>query len=360
MNIVPVILAGGVGERFWPLSRQKKPKQLLPIVSSRAMIEETFRRARPLCSGAVRPLLVTGASMAQGIRRVLPKSIRYDCIIEPAGKNTAPAVAAAAVWIQKKYSDALMLILPADHAISPLKDFIAAVRYAAELADESECLCVFGIRPARPETGYGYIQVGDALGSASRIKAYAVRRFVEKPSAALAKSYVSLNTYFWNSGMFVWKASVILDEMRSHMPDLHHRAQALAARKLSANSINGFYRMCRKESIDYGIMEKSTRVTMVCPTFDWDDVGSWESLVRIHGQGERGNACVGSRIFDDDCADSIIVNKSGMAVAACGLKGAAIVATDDAILVIARNKLPSLRQYIAAMKSDKRLPRSIF
>ena len=144
------------------------------------------------------------------------------------------------------------------------------------------------------------------------------------------------------------------------MPDLFRGATMLSKYAITASRINTFYRACRKESIDYGIMEKSTRVAVVCPTFDWDDVGSWESLVRIHGYNRQNNTCVGGRIFDDESSGSIIVNDSSLTVSACGLNNMAIVATDDAILVVPRDKLPSLRQYIAAMKSNKRLPRSIF
>ncbi len=360
MTVVPVVLAGGVGERFWPLSRSFRPKQLLPIVSGKSMIEETLARARPFCSRGVRPLIVTGTRIAAALRKALPKSVRYDCIREPVGKNTAPAVAAGAVWVQKKYGDALMLVLPADHAVRPARCFVEAARYAASLASGSESLCVFGIRPTRPETGYGYIQAGEAIEERGAVKSCRVRRFVEKPSEALAKSYVASGEYFWNSGMFVWKASTILAQIESHMPELHRRVQALARSAMSQSAVGTFYRTCPKESIDYGVMEKAARVVMVCPAFEWDDVGSWESVVRIHGINKQGNTLVGARIFDNDSVDSIVFNKSKQSVAACGLKAMVVVATDDALLVVPREKLPAIRQYIAAMKADRTLPRSIF
>ncbi|MBD3390866.1 MAG: NTP transferase domain-containing protein [Chitinivibrionales bacterium] len=360
MKTVPVVLAGGVGERFWPLSRQSRPKQLLPIVSKKSMIEETLARTRPFCTSGVKPLIVTSKAIASSMRRMLPKSVKYDSIVEPVGKNTAPAIAAAAALIRKKHGDALMLVLPADHAVSPAREFVSAVRFAARAASETDALCVFGIRPVRAETGYGYIQAGERLDAQANLARYDVRRFVEKPSASLAQSYVGSGEYFWNSGMFVWKASVILEEIAAHMPELHRRVEALQRAKLSTAGLRAFYQTCRKESVDYGILEKSNRVTMVCPSFSWDDVGSWESLARIHGENTRRNTVVGGRVFDDESTGSILVNESDLTLAACGVRDMVVVATGDAVLVVPRDKLPSIRQYLAAMKNDRSLPRSIF
>jgi mannose-1-phosphate guanylyltransferase/mannose-6-phosphate isomerase len=360
MNIVPVILAGGIGERFWPLSRSSRPKQLLPIISRRTMMEETIGRAKPFCVKGVRPLVVTGAAIATLMRRALPRSLCYDCITEPIGKNTAPAIAAAAVWLTQKYGDAVMAVLPADHSISPAGEFTAAVRYAASMAISTQSLCVFGIRPLRPDTGYGYIQAGAPVGSCKALRSYKVLRFVEKPAAALARSYCAFGKYFWNSGMFVWKASVILSEIEAHMPQLFSHVTALSARPLTQARINRFYRDCSRESIDFGVMEKSGRVAMVCPAFSWDDVGSWESLDRVYGHNGKGTTLTGERIFDGDCDGSIIVNRSDLTVAACGLRDAVVVVTGDAVLVMDRKKIPDIRVFISAMKNNGKFPQKIF
>jgi len=359
MNIIPVILAGGVGERFWPLSRRGRPKQVLAIISKRPMIEETIIRARTVCGKDVRPLIVTGRAMAPHILRCLPKNLRCDNIIEPAGKNTAPAIAAAAAVIRKKFGDALMLVLPADHAVSTTAQFASAVRQAAAIA-AGDRLCVFGIRPSRPDTGYGYIQAGEKFQAGGTLPSFIVRRFVEKPAAAVARKYCASGYYYWNSGMFLWKASVILEEIAAHMPDLHQHVAALTARPITAARLDAFYRRCPAQSIDFGVMEKSARVIMVCPEFRWDDVGSWEALERIHGRNEHATTHVGERIFDGGCAGSIVVNTSKLTVAACGLKDTVVAATDDAVLVVSRDKIPLMKQYLAAMKSAKGLPRQIF
>jgi mannose-1-phosphate guanylyltransferase/mannose-6-phosphate isomerase len=363
VKIVPVILAGGIGERFWPLSRSSRPKQLLPIISSRTMMEETMARAKPFCKAGVSPLVVTGSAIAGQMRRVLPKTVRYDCIAEIAGRNTAPAIAAAAVWLTQKHKDAIMAVLPADHAVRPASAFVDAVRFAAQLAEKSDCLCVFGIKPSRPDTGYGYIQT--ALPAKSGIKkakqvSFAVRRFVEKPSVETAKEYCASGDYFWNSGMFVWKASVILREIEIHMPQLFCHVKKLASGSLTKERINRFYRECPAESIDFGVMEKAKHVVMVCPEYSWDDVGSWEALERIYGPNIRGTTVTGPSIFDGDCAGSIIVNKSSLNLAVCGLNNVVVVATDDAVLVIDRAKLPEVKKYLAAIKKSGVMPETLF
>jgi mannose-1-phosphate guanylyltransferase len=360
MNIVPVILAGGIGERFWPLSRKSLPKQLLPILGRKTMLEETIARVKPFCGGRVKPCIVTGRAIASRIRKKVPGSKSFDFIVEPEGKNTAPAIAAAAVRIMKKHGDAVMCVLPADHAVRPVKAFQDSLREAVNLAERSDCLCVFGIKPSRPETGYGYIHAGEPIDAGGKVRAYSVRRFVEKPSQALARSYCVSGNFFWNSGMFVWKASVILQQIESHMPDLYRHVARLLPLPQTSSNIDSFYHACPRESIDYGVMEKSSQVTMICPSFEWDDVGSWESLERVYGRDRQGNTVSGKRIFHADTSGSIVVNTSGKSIAVCGVTDAVAVATDDAVLVISRDKLPRIRKYLAAMKSGRSLPHSIF
>ena len=358
MMIVPCILAGGRGERFWPLSQSSSPKQLLPLFGKKTMIEETIARVRAAC-GRARPLVITGHECAAGIRRALAGRLAYDCIVEPAGKNTAPAIALGAAWMRKRYGEAIMLVAPADHAIAPTKSFVKAVRRAAGLAGRTGSLVVFGIRPTRPDTGYGYINIGKALSRRSGVASYRVRRFVEKPSSAVARRYMQSKSYLWNSGMFVWKVSAILSELARHMPDLYRQACTAEKAGFSRRAIDTFYKSCVRESIDYGIMEKSSRIAAVAGTFFWDDIGSWEAMARIHPKNKNGTVSVGPAVFEHECSNSIIYNASPLHVASIGLDNTVLVVTPKAVLAIARPLLPEIKKYLGMMK-DRKFPRELF
>ncbi len=360
MKIIPVLLAGGIGERFWPMSRSTRPKQLLPLISKKSMIEETLARVRAFSKRPVNPLIVTGQAIAKLVRKTVPFTTAYDVIVEPVGKNTAPAVAAAAAWVEKKYGESVMAVLSADHAISPASAFVDAVRFAARMAEKDNALVVFGIRPSRPDTGYGYVQLGKETGAKDDLRAYRVRRFVEKPGPAKARSYVKSGKYLWNSGMFVWKTSVILEELKIHMPGLYELTERLSRSKFLIRDLEAFYQAAEKESIDYGIMEKSSRVAVVCPSFSWDDIGSWESMSRIHGVNEANTTVVGSGVYESGCENAIIVNDSDSTIAAFGVRDIAVVTTRDSVMVIPRSALPDLKKYVAAMKRSRSVSSKLF
>ena len=360
MTIVPVILAGGIGERFWPLSRSSMPKQLLSIVSTKTMAEETLSRVDSLCSKNAKPLIITNKTIAQKLKSAISSKWQYDLIVEAVGKNTAPPIALAAAWIEKKYGESVMVVLSADHDIRPQKAFIHAVKYAASLAYKSNNLVVFGIKPSRPETGYGYIQLGEKTDSNSNAESFSVKGFVEKPDLKKAKNYLKTKKYMWNSGMFVWKTSVILEEFSQYMPQIFDSVQNLSRKKFTKKAIDEFYIGCTKESIDYGIMEKSRRVNAVVGKFVWDDIGSWESISRLHGQSSSGTTLFGSQIFEKKSTNSIVVNKSKTSVAAIGLNNSVLVVTDDAILVIDRSELPDIKKYLSEMKKEGNFPEKLF
>jgi mannose-1-phosphate guanylyltransferase len=359
-KIVPVILAGGIGERFWPLSRSSLPKQLLALTSRRTMIEETFSRTHALLSHGVVPLVITGKTIASRMKALLSRKWRYDLIVEPVGKNTAPAIALAAAWIETRYGRSIMAILPADHLIRPLNNFIKAVRHASFLADTLDHLIVFGVKPSRPETGYGYLLLGKERGTDSTVKSYAISRFIEKPDAAAAAKYCHSARYRWNSGMFVWKTDVLLKEVKSHLPALYSLVREAARSRFSKKAIARFYQAAQKESIDYGIMERSTRVSAVVGQFHWDDIGSWESLFRVKGKDRAGTTVVGKRIFTQECRNSIIINRSSAAVAVVGCSGLAVIATGDALLVIPASKLPDLKKFLGNIKKSGKFPSRLF
>jgi mannose-1-phosphate guanylyltransferase len=359
-NIVPVILAGGIGERFWPMSRSSMPKQLLSLTSGRTMIEETFTRANGVRSPNTLPLVITGRQIASRMNALLLKKRRYDTIVEPVGKNTAPALALAAAWIEARHGESIMVVMPADHDIRPLVNFKQAVRHACDLADAKDRLVVFGVKPDRPETGYGYIQLGSMTGSKGRVKSYEVRKFIEKPGLARAKTLSASEKYRWNSGMFVWKTSVLLEEFKTYMPGCHALVQKAKQAGFTKAAIDRFYLAVEKESIDYGIMERSRRVSAVVGEFAWDDIGSWESLSRVCPSNAHNTTIVGDAVYGADNRNCIIVNKSPHALAAIGCEDLAVVATGDAILVMARSKLPDIKKYLGEMKKTGAFPGELF
>jgi len=360
MKIVPVILAGGIGERFWPLSRASMPKQLLKLVSSKTMAEETLARVAAFCSKGVKPLIITNKTIAASMKALLPKKWKYDMIVEPVGRNTAPPVALAASWIEKKYGESVMVVLSADHDIRPKEEFTAAMKFAVTLAEKTQNLIVFGVKPSRPDTGYGYIKLGKKLDEKNGVSGYVVKDFVEKPNEKSAKKYVASGTYMWNSGMFVWTTKVILEEFAAYMPDLYKQVKAAEKQKFSPKAIDTFYKTCVKESIDFGIMEHTKRVCATVGNFGWDDIGSWESIPRLNGTDDFGTTVTGELIYSKDTAKSIVVNRSKLTVAAVGLENVALIVTDDAILAIDRSKLPDLKKYLNEIKGNKKYSSKLF
>ena len=361
---VPVILAGGIGERFWPASRSSRPKQVLPLISEKLMIEETLERVLSLCGENVKPVIVTSEKIAKPIADCFTTengaTIDFDLVTEPVGKNTAPAVAAAAVFCKEKYGeDSVMLVVSADHAIRPMDKFVSVTKYGIEIANAEKSLVVFGIIPTRAEIGYGYIELGkEKAKSADGVKSFFVNKFVEKPSEDLAKEYVSSGKYLWNSGSFIWKTSTIYEQFERDMPELFALMLKLEKSGCNKKSIDEFYHNAQKDSIDFGIMEKAKNVIAVEGVFEWDDIGVWESMVRIHGKDKNDNTKTGKNIFSADNTNSIIVNQSKNSVAVIGAENMLVVNVDDAVLVISRDKLPELKNYLSLMK--KELPQDLF
>ena len=359
-KIVPVILAGGIGERFWPSSRSSRPKQVLPLISEKLMIEETIERVARLCDNSALPLIVTGEKIAKPISDCLGANYKFDMIAEPVGKNTAPAVAAAAIWCKQKYGEnSIMVVVSADHAIRPTETFVNAARYGVEVAAAEKTLVVFGIAPTRPEVGYGYIELGNEKGEMDGVRSFKVNKFVEKPSSEKAKEYLKSGKYLWNSGSFIWKTSTIIEQFQKHMPELFADMQKLKAKNCEIQAINEFFQNCIKESIDFGIMEKADSVSAVEGVFEWDDIGAWEAMVRIHGKDENSNTHTGKNIFSEENEDCIIVNQSLQnSIAVIGAKNLLVVNVDDAVMVISREKLPQLKDYLA--KSKNVLPQGLY
>lgn len=345
-NRVAVILAGGSGTRLWPLSRQQLPKQFLNLKGEETLLDGTISRLSPLVSRDD-VWVITSEAHATGEAFNALKDL--NTILEPVARNTAPAVAvAAALLMDISESDPVMLVLPADHLIQNRENFHQCLQIAFEAAEDDQ-LITFGIEPTRPDTGFGYIQAD----SDESKNVHPVVRFTEKPDLATAESFLSEGGYYWNSGMFVWKASVILSEVRNHLPDLWSVLEVMREKWNQGEAWqevirHGFSRM-PSISIDYGIMEKSDRVVLVPCDIGWSDVGSWDAVYEISDHDDSGNTLSGD-VLDFDCRNSLIRSESKL-LAAVGLEDVIVVETADAILLTKRGESQRVREIVDKIKS---------
>ncbi len=345
-----VILAGGSGTRFWPLSRQKTPKQLISVLSGKSMLQRTVERVLPLKPKRV--IVVTNALQAEESARQLKeyhRRARIDIIEEPVGRNTAPAIGLAASIIARYDPDAVMVVLPADHFIVGEEKFQDCVLHAKEAALNGYLVTV-GIEPTRPETGYGYIEADMALRGSTG--PFPVRRFVEKPPLEKAVAYLDAGNFYWNSGIFLWRVDVILDNILAFMPDL---ARALAGLTFAddiweledfAQQIEAIYREVKAESIDYGVMEKADNVVVIPARFGWSDVGSWNALPEVLESDGSGNVFLGAKhTVSIDSNDSMVYG-GGKVVALVGVQGMVVVNTDDALLVCSKARAQDVKRVV--------------
>jgi mannose-1-phosphate guanylyltransferase len=350
-HIFAMIMAGGGGERFWPASRQALPKQLLRIFGRRTMLQETARRISGLVP-AQRLVVVTTALQAPLIARQLPRIPRGSIVAEPFGRDTAACIALGAAIVLSRDPEGIMVVLPADHVIRDRQRLLLALRDACRFARERECLVTLGIVPTEPATGYGYIRRGAAVSRGMRTVFSKVRAFTEKPDRAAARRYLRSGDYYWNSGIFVWKASVIAEEFKRHMPALHRGLleirDALGTRRAAA-VIRRVYERIERISIDYGVMERSDRTVVARADFDWDDAGSWCALERHFPADRAGNVILG-RSVALDTERCIIVSDDGI-VGCLGVKDLVVVKTADAVLVCRRGAAQDLKRIVRELKA---------
>jgi len=345
-TLYAAILAGGIGSRFWPLSRETTPKQLLKVVGDESMLKSTLRRLDPLIPSK-NVYIVTNEKQAEIIRLHLSyegKEFSPGYIVEPMGRNTAPAIGLAAMEIYNHDPDAVMAVLPADHIIEDGKPFRAALDAAAEAARQGR-LVTFGIVPTHPETGYGYIKAGKT--GAKKIKGFIVRpveRFVEKPDIKRARRYLKQGGYYWNSGIFLWKASRILEEMKKHLPDVYKGICEVHAGKDAFEAYNKIAAI----SIDHGILEKADDVVVFPAGFRWSDMGSWSSFADIIKPDKHGNIIKG-RVIDIGSSNSIIIGCDRV-VATIGLKDVILVDTPDATLVCPKDRAQEVKEIVGILK----------
>jgi len=344
MVVKAVIMAGGKGERFWPLSREKFPKQLLSLIGKKSLLQETVDRLQPLISSQD-ILVVTRRSLARAIERQLPQIPRKNIISEPVGRNTAPCIGLAAKMIKE---DAVMVVLPADHIIKPRRKFLDTLKKAVTLAKETENLITIGIKPTYPATGYGYIEVGNK----EKQQVFRVKRFVEKPDKKKAERFLKTGRFFWNSGMFVWRKSVILEAIGKYMPFLYQKLQMI-----SSKNISKLYPGLPNVSIDYGIMEKAKNSLLIPADFSWEDLGSWESLDKFLSRDKEKNAIIG-RVSTIDSQNCIMVNRKGL-LSAIGVSDLIIVSTEDVTLVFPKGKGQQVKKLVEKLRRDPRLRKYI-
>lgn len=344
MKTTALIMAGGRGERFWPKSRRSLPKQFLSLTDDgKTMIQLTVERILPL----VAPediYIATNRDYKALVREQLPEVPEENILCEPVGKNTAPCIGLGAEHIKKKYGDAMMLVLPSDHLIKYNTIFINTLEDAIDVAAEGKNLVTIGITPDAPETGYGYIR----LKSNERCRrAFKVDRFVEKPDLERAKEYLASEEYLWNSGMFVWKVSTVLENLQKYLPDTFAGLERIGAAVGTADEqavLEKEFSAFKAESIDYGIMEKAKNIYILTGAFGWDDVGSWLAVGRIKKSNEFGNVIDGNVITVD--TKNTIVQGGKKLLAVVGVKDLIIVDTEDALLVCDKHSAGSIKKVV--------------
>lgn len=344
-----VIMAGGRGERFWPQSRLKRPKHLLPIVGDKPMLAQTIDRL----GGMVPPeriLIITNTEQRTAVLEVCPELPEANVVGEPVGRDTAAAVGLATVLVAERSSgDSAFAMLPADAVIHDAENFRAVLGAAFEAAEREAAVLTIGIKPTEPATGYGYIHQGDAAFRAAGQSVYSVQAFKEKPDLETAQSYLDTGEYFWNAGMFIWRVSTISAELERNTPDLWASLSDLRSALAGGADLNALlaerYPTFEKISIDFAVIEKAKKVLMVESTFDWDDVGSWPAVARHYPADDAGNTIKGNAVLEG-CTGNIVVAESGHTIAMVGVDDMIVVQTRDATLICPRDKAQDIKALV--------------
>src|SRR5467141_1928039 len=350
--IYALILAGGSGERFWPLSRRNRPKQLLRLVSERTLLEETVARLEGFVP-TERILILTNIEQEKGVRDLLEGFPKQNIIAEPAKRDTAAAVALGAGWVAARDHAATMLVLPADHVIADRDAFRETMKTAAAAAEETGALVTIGIKPTWACPGFGYIEQGEPvrLRSDGKIAVHRVVRFREKPNVDLAESFLRKGNFRWNAGMFVWSVPTVLSEFNRHAPELADFISQVRSPKDLDKILHERFAKLPRISFDYAIMEKTEHVLVVEASFDWDDVGSWQAVAHYFKKDEHGNAANGA-LTAFDSSDNIIFNDGETTIALLGVHNLIVVRTGDAILICHRHQAEKIKNLVGKLPPE--------
>jgi len=355
--IYALILAGGRGERLWPYSRISRPKHLLPLLGDMTMIQQTVARLKGLVSDE-NIFVITEGGQKAAIEQQLPQIKPAQIVPEPFGRNTAAAVALGAVYIERKDPDGVMIVLSSDHFIDKTEIFQRTLRDCAKMAREEDSLVIMGVKPTYPNTGYGYIKIGDELGSDADTKFWRVGSFKEKPDFETAKEYFEGGDYFWNTGMFIWKTAAIMNEFERHMPKLYGGClqirEAIGAER-EQKTIEEVYTSLDRVPIDIGIMEKAGNVVMGRADFDWDDIGSWLSMEN-HISADSNHNMSNCDFEQIDSKNLIAINEDGF-VGAIGVEDIIVVKSGDAVLVCHRDRAQDVKKLVEKMAKNTKCAR---
>lgn len=341
MNICALIMAGGKGTRFWPLSTEEKPKQFLNLVGDKTMIQMTVDRILPIIP-IEKVFVCTGERYINLVREQLPNLPEKNIIVEPEGRNTAPCIALSAIVIQRYYKNSTMVVLPSDHLIKDESEFRNIIQKGAEFLEENnDGIITLGMKPDRPETGYGYINYGEDIDS--RIKV--VSKFVEKPNFELAKKYLDEGTYLWNGGMFLWKTNHILNEIKKYTSSTYealHNIIEISEEKLQ-EYIDNNYNKTEAISIDYAVLEKSEKIFVIPSEIGWDDIGTWKSVERYREKDINDNIIsIGVKAIESQ-SNMVVNNKKNIVM--LGVKEILTIETEDTIYIVNKNYMDNLRDY---------------
>jgi mannose-1-phosphate guanylyltransferase len=365
-----IIMAGGKGERFWPVSRNATPKQLITLLGKRSFLQQAVDRCLALVP-AKNILIITNAVQAKAVAKQLPKLPKANIVAEPVGRDTCAAVALGAAIVGARSTTAVMAVLPADHVIPEEKKFQQVLNDAFDLASRGQVMVTIGIKPTEPATGYGYIHTGVALPAPAGVKPYKTtffkaERFVEKPSLEKAEEYVASGHYRWNAGMFIWSFVTVSQGLQTHVPELGAACerwfkaakQPAKLAKLLAKEYPGI----QKISVDFALMEKAHNVVCADGSFAWDDLGAWTALPRHMKADAEGN-CAEGELVHIDAARNIVFDtrkaKNRTPICLVGVKDSIIVQTDDATLVAAKSEAQKIKQLVAKLAADKKLSKLV-
>lgn len=351
-----IIMAGGVGSRFWPLSKASCPKQFLDILGTGdTFIQQTFKRLNKICP-AENFVVVTNANYKKMVLEQLPLLNESQVLSEPIRRNTAPCIAYAAYRIKSKVPNANIIVAPSDHVILEESKFIDTVERGLRFVEQNDALLTLGIKPSRPETGYGYIQTADKVDFEDEKGLCVVKTFTEKPDLKMAKVFLDSGDFFWNSGIFIWSLDSIIRALEAYLPDvseLFARGMKLYNTSDEEAFLAKTYPECPNISIDYGIMEKANNVYVLCSDFGWSDLGTWGSLWDNSNRDENNNAMKGDDLFVYDSTNNVINVSEGKLAVIQGLDGYIVVESDNTLLICRKDNEQQIRQYVNDVRSKK-------